>query len=475
MDTYEALSGPELDGPELSGPELNGPGLDGPGLNGPELDRPELDGPGLNGPEVTALRADGPVAGPGDEPASLGLRIDRRPAEAPCAGGADGDRPPMVAALSPSSIATWKQCPKRFFFEKILRLEMEPGLEAVCGSFVHEVLEHLMDLPGPQRTTEAARHLATQRWATFTADPDSRFADLGLGEAATKDFKRRAWTGISGYFSIEDPARIDVVATEQQMRADLDGAPLFGIVDRLERAGQRLVVSDYKTGRAPKWQEEIDEKLGQLRLYAAILDALGTPVSTLRLLFVSPQVGAVARAARCEEAVSTAHARLVTCVPECEPVRLLGAVLGVEDAHRAARAAAGACDDRAEQSRAAACDAAWKAALELVGAPDVRVTEVGQLLLDEVAARRRAFFAHRDAERSRPVEIALDVLPEHIAAARADVAAVWAEATACYEAWDFPVRTGVLCDWCPFSSMCEGYRAWDDAGRPMDAPVPASV
>ena len=383
----------------------------------------------------------------------------------------DDDRPPMVAALSPSSISTWKQCPKRFFFEKILRLETEPGLEAVCGSFVHEVLEHLMGLPAPDRHPETARRLATERWATFSEDPHSRFLELGLDESATKDFKRRAWAGITGYFLIEDPARVEVVATEQQMQAELDGAPMFGIVDRLERTGDRLVVSDYKTGKAPKWQDEIDEKLEQLRLYAAMLDALGTPVSTLRLLFVSPQLGAAAKARRASEAAELALSRLTDAVPDISRPRLLAAMASVDAAHRSARESAPDDGARALLARTARLHAAEQAAAELVDA--TTAPTLAALLDAACVARTRSFFAARDAERSRPVEIALDVLPEHLSAARAEVARIWAEASACYEAWDFPATTGVLCDWCPFSDRCESFAAWDEARRATSQKIPA--
>ena len=375
----------------------------------------------------------------------------------------------MVAALSPSSIATWKQCPRRFFYEKILRLETEPGLEAVCGSFVHEVLEHLMEMPPAQRLPDTARQVASARWASFVTDPASRFAELGLDEAGVLAFKRRAWTGITGYFAIENPALVDVVATEQQMQAELAGAPIFGIVDRLERAGDRLVVSDYKTGKAPKWQDEIDEKLEQLHLYAAMLDALGTPVSKLRLLFVSPQLGALAKAGRCRESADAATARLVDAAPGVPRPKVLAAIAQVDDAARAARASgdAGEQDSPGARAQAAAAEAALAASIDLVG-----TSELAPLILEACSARKRAYFAGRDADQARPTEITLDVGPEHVEAARAEVARVWSEASACYEAWDFPATTGVLCDWCPFRDQCEGFAAWDAAGRPApDLPV----
>src|SRR6516164_8365140 len=217
------------------------------------------------------------------------------------------ERPPMVASLSPSSMATWRQCPKRFFFEKILRLEVAAAEAAVCGSFVHLVLEHLMGRPSGERTADVARSIASALWPAFIDDPESRFAELGLPPDAVLAFKQRAWAGVVGYFHIEDPNQVDVVGTEQEVRAELDGAPVYGIIDRIDRAGDGLVVTDYKSGKAPAWEDEREEKLGQLRTYAALLEATGQRVTELRLLFVSPQLSAAARADRCVRTAAAAE------------------------------------------------------------------------------------------------------------------------------------------------------------------------
>jgi len=394
---------------------------------------------------------------------------------------ADDARPPMVASLSPSSMATWRQCPKRFFFEKILRLEVEASEPAVCGSFVHLVLEHLMGMPSGQRTAVEARRIAGELWPVFCADPASRFDELGLDDAATRSFKQRAWAGIAGYFQIEDPNAIDVVGTEQEVRADLGGAPVYGIIDRVDQGRDGLVVTDYKSGKAPSWQDEREEKLGQLRTYAALLEATGQRVAELRLLFVSPQLSAAARAERCVGAAAAAEEAVVAATG-CGWQDAMRAVGEVEAAAAAARADA---RDRG-QPRAAASEAASGAAAataaavaeRLVGAGPATAAEalvgagpagVAAVLLDAVYARRRAFFAQRSLAEARPTTVTLRLSDADLDLARAEASAIWAEATACYEAWEFPARTGALCDWCPFADRCEAFAAWDAAGRPVDA------
>ena len=362
----------------------------------------------------------------------------------------------MVASLSPSSMATWRQCPKRFFFEKILRIETETSEPAVCGSFVHLVLEHLMGRPGDERTIDTARCIATEVWPAFIADPDSRFGELELDAPAVKVFKRRAWEGISGYFRIEDPSRIEVVATEEEIRADLDGAPVYGIIDRVDQSADGLIVSDYKSGKAPAWEDEREEKLGQLRTYAAMLEANGRHVTELRLLFVSPQLAAGAKLERCESEASAALTRLADALPGRAPQALLRAVMDIETAHRRAREASAPATSRqaADASAAVAGDA-------LGGGGDIKA-----LLLDAFAARRKAFFARRTANAAQPTTVSLVVQDADLDRARAEASGIWAAATACYEAWDFPGQTGTLCDWCPFASQCEAFLAWDAAGRP---------
>jgi RecB family exonuclease len=374
------------------------------------------------------------------------------------------DRPPMVASLSPSSMATWRQCPRRFFYEKILRIETETGEPAVCGSFVHLVLEHLMGRPPVERTTEVARLIAGEVWPAFVADPDSRFAELELDGDATRAFKHRAWAGITGYFCIEDPTAVEVVGTEQEVRAELGGAPVYGIIDRIDQGAEGLVVTDYKSGKAPAWQDEREEKLGQLRTYAAMLEANGRAVSELRLLFVSPQISAAAKAERCDAEAALATGRLVAAFPGQTEGAVTSGLLEVEAARRTAWETA-VDRDSARVVADAAAEAVGREVIERLAGPD-RGTDVQPLLLDALTARRKAFFAARSALRTRPTTVRLRVRGEDLDLARAEAGGIWAEATACYESWDFPGRTGPLCDWCPFAPQCDAFQAWDAAGRP---------
>lgn len=196
--------------------------------------------------------------------------------------------------LSPSGASLWKQCPRRWWYRYVEGLpEPPPGEPAVLGTFVHEVLEHLLDCAPADRTPDAARAIATERFAAFAQRGD--FKALGFDESATKRFKHRVWVAISAYFAEFAPTAVEPVHQELRVKAEIDGVPFFGIIDLLERdtaaGGDAVIVTDYKTGTPPEtdkpWSAAQNaEKLLQPMWYAAALMEMGEHSPTLaRLLY----------------------------------------------------------------------------------------------------------------------------------------------------------------------------------------------
>lgn len=194
--------------------------------------------------------------------------------------------------LSPSSSSTFNSCQKRWQFRYIQRLADPPGEAAIAGTFAHRVLELLMEEPSDDRTIDRAKLIAREVWPE-TAELDE-FIALDFDESQQRRFRWLAWTAIEGLWKLENPAEVIVVANEQKVDTMLGDVPFRGIVDRLERADSSvdapLIVSDYKSGRAPS-QRFAGGRLEQVLLYAAAVEAsTGERPTSARLLYLGQHI-----------------------------------------------------------------------------------------------------------------------------------------------------------------------------------------
>lgn len=186
--------------------------------------------------------------------------------------------------LSPSGASTFTQCPRRWRFRYIDKLPDPPGESALVGTFAHRVLEVLMERDPAERTVEVARTIAADEWPQMAKDRD--FCALGFDEDGARSFRWKSWRAIEGLWAIEDPSSVAVEATEQKVQANLGAVPFSGVVDRLERESDGLVVSDYKSGKAPSPRYR-QARLDQVLLYAAaVREMTGEMPVRARLLYL---------------------------------------------------------------------------------------------------------------------------------------------------------------------------------------------
>ncbi|HBR25712.1 MAG TPA: hypothetical protein DD732_01530, partial [Rhizobiales bacterium] len=147
----------------------------------------------------------------------------------------DGD-----LVLSYSAIATYRDCPKQYWYRYELRLPAVQSAEAVHGVILHEVLRRAGEVrQGGKKVTAAllgALHASV--WAE-TRFPDARRAPT---------FKRNGAVQLQAYRKgggFDDRPEY----LEKPFSSAVDGWTLRGVIDRVDRteAGWRII--DYKSGR----------------------------------------------------------------------------------------------------------------------------------------------------------------------------------------------------------------------------------
>jgi putative RecB family exonuclease len=152
---------------------------------------------------------------------------------------------PRLVRVTPSKLATWEDCPRRYRMTYLDRPAPPRGgawASSTLGAVVHLALRALFELPAAQRTPERAAALVDRYWSSEgfrDAEQARRYRERACGWVA--DYAADL-AGDDGY---------EAVGLEQWVSVATEKIVAEGRVDRIDRRGPELVIVDYKTGRPP--------------------------------------------------------------------------------------------------------------------------------------------------------------------------------------------------------------------------------
>lgn len=192
----------------------------------------------------------------------------------------------LPKSLSPSRLADFQTCPRRYQYASVERIPQPASYATAKGRFAHYVFEQLFLLPAPERSVAKARAYVTVAIDAILTD-DVR-ADIAMDESMLERLLNETEAIITNYFEMEDPSTVTSEGVELRLGATVDGAPLFGILDRLDRDPDgTLAIVDYKTGALPNRNYD-SQTFANAELYAALCAAkLGERPATIRLMYVA--------------------------------------------------------------------------------------------------------------------------------------------------------------------------------------------
>src|SRR5438045_8485258 len=136
---------------------------------------------------------------------------------------------PLPTSLTPSKVASFKDCALAFRLSTIDRLPEPPSPWAAKGTLVHRALELLFwEEPPGRRTIEAA--LAKLERARAEVLGTGEYEDLGLDAEQEAEFVADAEVLVRNYFALEDPDTVRVIGTELLLEAPVGPLRLRGII-----------------------------------------------------------------------------------------------------------------------------------------------------------------------------------------------------------------------------------------------------
>lgn len=182
---------------------------------------------------------------------------------------------------SPSSINTYKQCPRKYFYQYIKGYETIPNIHQVRGSVTHDVLEKFFDWDissvkeenFPLQTKLHLQFLLIQEWKKA----ENEFKKVDLSPDQKKFYFEETLLMLLNWADhfIEDIKKTDLPLTvafsqltpEREKEYSSTTLNVHGFVDAVHRLGEKVRIVDYKTNATLEINEE--QKL-QLAIYSLL-------------------------------------------------------------------------------------------------------------------------------------------------------------------------------------------------------------
>jgi len=191
----------------------------------------------------------------------------------------------MKRMQSPSSINTYFQCPRKYYYNYQLKLPTQPSIHLIRGSVAHSVLENIFKLPPDAILADYQTNLqiiTLELLKKFWDEEKTEFDKLDLSESVLNEYYKETqlmlinWlnqfinkldnliakgkTFVEAFNSLKPETEIEYRSEELMVR---------GFIDAIEKDDNKIRLMDYKTSK----RAEINDAYRlQLAIYAMLYE-----------------------------------------------------------------------------------------------------------------------------------------------------------------------------------------------------------
>ena len=175
---------------------------------------------------------------------------------------------------SPSSINTFKQCPRKYYYQYIAKLPQLPNIHQIRGNIAHSTLEHFYDIDVMQfaddnynvKFKEVIQQLFMHQWNKDYP----RLHKLGLGKDQLKFYFEETMLMLMNWVNhfIVDIDKVKVNGTSlpeaflqltpiREQRYVSDNYSVQGFIDAIHHLEEEVHIIDYKTNASFGFKDSI--------------------------------------------------------------------------------------------------------------------------------------------------------------------------------------------------------------------------
>ncbi len=180
----------------------------------------------------------------------------------------------MLYRTSPTKIATWLDCPRRFWLQYVERVRVSGSWAHLSmGNAIHAVLRDWWDVPPEERSRDRLDALMREQWQV-----------AGFRDAEQSDQWRAASSDMAWHYLQQLAPDFEPHSRERTLAAKTEVQTVQGRIDRLDATDDgSLTVVDYKTGKRVPTEDDVRGSFA-LAMYAlCVQQTLRRPCARVEL------------------------------------------------------------------------------------------------------------------------------------------------------------------------------------------------
>lgn len=181
----------------------------------------------------------------------------------------DDEVPHDKLRTSYSRISQYDDCGLKYLYSVVLGFDPETSHNMAFGTWIHQIFEDCEKEPTPEQAAAGRRRLRNPR---MVMERYEEVFDPSVfpNRAIARQFKHDGKVMLERYVQTLNPG--GALLAEQEFTVDFNGHRIRGRIDRVDRAGSGVQVSDYKTSRYPIFKSDAEESLQLAIYYLAALE-----------------------------------------------------------------------------------------------------------------------------------------------------------------------------------------------------------